>query len=102
MREIDMAIRAIIEFRARPGRREELESLLGSVATKSGPSLPGYLGSTRYEVLEDPDGLVEIVDWETAEARTAAVEAVTASGVYEPLSGLLVAPPTATVIRQLS
>jgi quinol monooxygenase YgiN len=97
-----MAIRVIIEFQARPGRREELRGLLESVDAKSGPSAPGYLGSTRYEVLEDPDALIEIADWETAEARTAAIQAVMATGVYEPLSELLAAPLRATVIRQLS
>jgi quinol monooxygenase YgiN len=97
-----MAIRVIIEFHARPGQREELRSLLESVDAKSGPSAPGYLGSTRYEVLEEPDALIEIADWETAEARTTAVQAVMASGVYGPLSELLAAPLRATVIRQLS
>ncbi|HEX5641491.1 MAG TPA: antibiotic biosynthesis monooxygenase [Thermoleophilia bacterium] len=97
-----MAIRVIIEFHARPGRREELRSLLESVDAKSGPSAPGYLGSTRYAVLEDPDALIEIADWETAEARTTAVQAVMASGVYGPLAELLAAPLKATVVRQLS
>ena len=97
-----MAIRVIIEFHARPGQREALRSLLESVDAKSSPSAPGYLGSTRYEVLEDPDALVEIADWETAEARTTAIQAVMATGVYEPLSELLAAPLRTTVIRQLS
>jgi hypothetical protein len=59
-----VAIKVIVEFKARPGKREELGSLLESVAAKSGPGAPGFLGSTRYEVLVDPDALVEIADWE--------------------------------------
>jgi quinol monooxygenase YgiN len=97
-----VAIKAIIELQARPGKREELRSLLESVAAKAGPSAPGYLGSTRYEVLGDPDALIEITDWETAEARTAAIEAVMASGAYAPLPELLAAPVKATVISKLS
>ena len=97
-----MAIRVIVELQARPGKREELKSLLESVAAKNGPSAPGFLGSTRYEVLEDPDALVEIADWESAEAQTTAMQAVMATGAYEPLSELLAAPFRATVIRQLS
>jgi quinol monooxygenase YgiN len=97
-----MAVRVIVELRARPGRREELRSLLESVAAKSGPGAPGFVGSTRYEVLEDPDALVEIADWESAEARATAMQAVMASGAYEPLSDLLAEPFRATVIRQLS
>ena len=97
-----MAIKVIVELRARPGKRDELRSLLERVAAKSGPGAPGFLGSTRYEVLEDPDALVEIADWESAEAQTTAMQAVMATGAYEPLSELLVAPFRATVIRQLS
>jgi heme-degrading monooxygenase HmoA len=36
-----------------------------------GPNQRGFLGSTRYEVLDDPDTLVEIAEWESAEARSA-------------------------------
>ena len=97
-----MAIKVIVELQARPGKREELRSLLESVAAKNGPSEPGFLGSTRYEVREDPDALVEIADWESAEAQTTAMQAVMATGAYEPLSELLAVPFRATVIRQLS
>jgi quinol monooxygenase YgiN len=97
-----VAIKVIVELQARPGKRDELTSLLASVAAKNGLGAPGYLGSTRYEVLEDPDALVEIADWESAEAQTAATLAVMATGAYEPLSELLAAPFRATVIRQLS
>ncbi|HJW74254.1 MAG TPA: antibiotic biosynthesis monooxygenase [Thermoleophilia bacterium] len=101
-RGIEVAIKVIVELQARPGKREELRSLLESVAAKNGPSAPGFLGSTRYEVLEDPDALVEIADWESAEAQTTAMQAVMATGAYEPLSELLAVPFRATVIRQLS
>jgi quinol monooxygenase YgiN len=100
-RGIEVAIKVIVELQARPGKRDELTSLLESVAAKSGPGAPGFLGSTRYEVLEDPDALVEIADWESAEAQATAMQAVMATGAYEPLSELLAAPFRATVIRQL-
>ena len=45
--------------------------------------------------------MVEIADWESVEARTTAMQAVMASGAYEPLSDLLAVPFRATVIRQL-
>jgi quinol monooxygenase YgiN len=64
-----VAIKVIVELQAKPGRRDELKSLLGSMVAKQGSSQPGFLGSTRYEVLGDPDILVEIADWESAEAR---------------------------------
>ena len=62
-----MAIKVIVELQAKPGKRAELISLLESIVAEQGPNQRGFLGSTRYEVLENPDMLVEIADWELAE-----------------------------------
>jgi quinol monooxygenase YgiN len=96
-----VAIKVIVELQAKPGKRAELKSLLESVAAKYGPGQPGFLGSTRYEVLDNPDILVEIADWESAEVRAVAMQEAMATGAYAPLSELLAAPFRATVIRQL-
>jgi hypothetical protein len=50
------------ELQAKPGKRAELKNLLESVAAKYGPGQTGFLGSTRYEVLDNPDTLLEIAD----------------------------------------
>ena len=76
-------------------------SLLESVAQKNGPRTAGFLGSTRYEVLDNADMVVEIADWESAEVRAAAMQEVMATGAYEPLSEMLAAPFRATAIRQV-
>lgn len=96
-----MAIKVIVELQARPGKRAELKNLLESVAAKYGPGLPGYLGSALYEVLDNPNILVEIADWASAEVRAAAMQQAMASGAYAPLEKLLVAPFRATVISQM-
>ena len=96
-----MTIKMIVELQAKPGKRAELKNLLESVAATLGPGEPGFLGSTRYEVLDNPDSLVEIADWESAEVRAAAMQKAMASGAYAPLGELLAAPVRATVIRQL-
>lgn len=96
-----MAIKVIIEFQAQPGKRADLKNLLESVATKLGPGTPGFLGSTRYEVLDNPDLLVEIADWASAEGRAAAMQEAMASGAYAPLTELVASPFRATVIREL-
>ena len=74
-------------------------------ATDGGNSLStsrrGFLGSTRFEVLDNPDILVEIADWASAEVRAAAMQQAMASGAYGPLRELLAAPFRATVISQL-
>jgi hypothetical protein len=96
-----VAIKVIVELLAKPGKRAELKNLLESVAATLGPSSPGFLGSTRYEVLDNLNILVEIADWESAEVRAAAMQDAMASGAYAPLVELLAAPFRATVIRQL-
>ena len=96
-----MAITVIIELQAKPGGRDELERLLESMVANEGSSQPGFVGSRRYEVLDNPDMLIEVADWESAEARQAHMEEAAASGAYAPLVELLAAPLRATVIRQL-
>src|SRR5574339_1179481 len=99
--ENKMTIKVIVELQAKPGRRAELKNLLESVASKYGPGQPGFLSSTRYEVLDNPNILVEIADWASAEVRAAAMQQAMAEGAYAPLEELLAAPFRATVIRQL-
>ena len=96
-----MTIKVIVELEAKAGKRAELKSLLESVAAKYGPGQPGFLGSTRYEVLDNPNILVEIADWASADVRAAAMQEALTTGAYAPLEELLAAPFRATVIRQL-
>jgi quinol monooxygenase YgiN len=84
--ENEAAIKVIVELQAKPGKRAELKTLLESIVAEHGPGQRGFLGSTRYEVLDNPDILVEIADWESAEARAAHMQEAAASGVYAPLS----------------
>jgi predicted nuclease with RNAse H fold len=49
-------------------------------------------------MLDSPDGLVEIAEWESAEAWAAAVEQATVTGVYAPVIELVAAPFRATRI----
>ena len=97
-----MGIKVIVEFQAKPGARAELKSLLESITKTHGPSAPGFLGSTVYEQLDSPDGLVEIAEWESAEAQAAAVEQAAATSIYAPVVELVAAPFKATRIGRLS
>ena len=97
-----MPVKVIVELQAKPGMRSELESLLESVVAERGPSQPGFLGSKRYEVLDNPDILIEIAEWESPEARAAHMAETAATGAYAPLIELLAAPFRATVVRQLT
>lgn len=97
-----MAIKVVVEFQAKPGARAELKSLLANISATHGSKAVGFLGSTQYEVLDNPDGPVEIAEWESAEAQAAAVEPATVTGVYAPVSELVAAPFRATRIGHRS
>jgi len=96
-----MAIKVIVELQAKPGRRAELTSLIEGIVAEHGPSQLGFLGSTRYEVLDNPDMMIEIAEWESAEARMAHMQESAAAAVYAPVLEMLAVPFRATVIRQL-
>jgi hypothetical protein len=66
--------------------------VLESLIATQGPGQDGFLGSTRYGVPAHPDVLVEIADWESAEARDAHMKEAAATGAYAPLLELLAAP----------
>jgi quinol monooxygenase YgiN len=95
-----MAVKVIVELRAKPGRRDELKRRLETLIAELGPSLTekGSLGSTLYEVRDDPDILVEIADWESAEARDAVLQDPAAAEAMAPGLELLAGPFTATVL----
>jgi quinol monooxygenase YgiN len=94
-----MAVKVIVELKAKPGRRDELRSVIERLASSDPPR--GYRGSTYYESLDDPDLLIDIADWETPEARTVHLEKSMAAGAYAPAIELLAGPFRATVIRKL-
>ena len=96
-----MAIKVIVELQAKPGGRGALKSLMEETVAAEGPGQNGFLRSTRFEVLDNPDLLIEIADWESADARMAHMQESAATGVYKPLMELLASPIKAAVIRQL-
>lgn len=95
------SIKVIVELHAKPGRRAELKNLLESVVAKYGLVQRGFLGSLQYEVIDNPDILVEIADWVSVDVRATAMQQAMKDGAYAPLEELLAAPFRATVIRQL-
>jgi hypothetical protein len=67
-------------------QRDELKRLFDKLMTELGASLEERvsLGSTLHEVLDDPDMLIEIAEWESVEARQAVM--------YDPAAGDALAP----------
>ncbi|TYL50328.1 putative quinol monooxygenase [Agromyces mariniharenae] len=96
-----MAIKVIVELRALPGRRQDVTRVMDDLVAAQGPAQRGFLGSTRYEAIDDPDVLVELADWESAEARIEHMQEAAATGAYAPLMEVLAAPIRVTVVRPL-
>ncbi len=97
-----MTIKVIVELKAHPGQRDELRDVFERMLAVHGSDLPGFLGSSRFEKLDDPDVLVEIAEWESAEAREAHMKNAAASGTYAPLLDMVAEPFRVAVLRALS
>lgn len=96
-----MTIRVIVELRTEPGRREGLKGVLHALLSDLGPALEerGLLGSNFYEVVDDPDALVEIADWESADARDAVMSDPVTAEAMAPVLAMLAGPFSATVLH---
>jgi len=97
-----MVVKVIVEFQAKPGKRAELLRLIDSVMETHAAQMKGFFGSSLFEVPENPDMLVEIADWESAEARMAVMEQAAAADLFAPFMELLAAPFRATVVKPLA
>ena len=95
------AIKVVVEMKARPGERERLKSAFEGMLAEQAPNLHGFLGSARYGVPDDPDILVEIAEWESAEARLAHMKEAAAAGTYAPLMALVAEPIRVRVLHPL-
>lgn len=95
-----MAIKTIIELQAKQEKRDELVRIMDRVILTM-RDVPGFLAIARYEVLEDPDRLVEIAEWESPEARQTWLDRIVESGDLGPLMEVLGAPFKATNVRKI-
>ena len=95
-----MAIKTIIELQAKPGKRDELVKAMDNVLA-SMQEAKGFLGMTRYEVIDNPDSLIEIAEWESPEARQAWLEQSMVTGSLSNLMGTLGVPFKAITVREM-
>ena len=97
-----MTVKAIVELSLQPGRRDEFVKLFEGLMAQhlSTMRAAGWHASTMYGVVDNPDKIVEIAEWESAEARDAVMRSE-AMGAFEPVFDLLAAPFSATLITEL-
>ncbi|MDL1911877.1 antibiotic biosynthesis monooxygenase [Chloroflexi bacterium CFX6] len=95
-----MPIKTIVELAAKPGERSDLLRALDDVLA-SMKNAPGFLGAKRYEIIDDPDSLIEIAEWESPEARQRWLERSMKTGALNRLTLRLGAPFKAITIREI-
>lgn len=98
-----MSIKVIVELKVAPGRRDELKVVMQRLLAELGPTLKekGSLDSSFYEVVDDPDALVEIAEWETSAARDAVMSDPATAEAMAPVIALLAGPFKATVVQPI-
>ena len=95
-----MTIKTIIALQAKDGQRDELVRIMEYVIVTM-REVPGFLGVSRYEVLDNPDGLIEIAEWESPEARQTWLNRSVETGTLDPLMAILGVPFKSTNVRQI-
>ena len=95
-----MAIKTIIELQAKPGERDQLIKAMDKVLA-SMKEARGFIGVSRYEVIDNEDSLIEIAEWESAESRQTWLQQSMVTGALNNLMGLLGVPFKAITVREI-
>ena len=85
-----MAIKNIVEMKAKPGRRDELLSTLQQM-TVSAVDAPCFIAAQHCRNLEDEDTIIGIYDWKSNDERLAWSQSLD-PGTREQLMDVLVTP----------
>jgi quinol monooxygenase YgiN len=96
-----MATTAVIVFRARPGQGDALVSFLRD----NQANLLAHRGFRSIQLLQDeddPDRVIEIEEWDSADDHRAMVVAVGAAGGWEAFDALLEGEPQAHYATQIA
>ena len=66
-----MATKCIVEFKTKPGRRDELLAHDAKQCREMSGTVPGFQGWAFYANNDDPDMLVAIYEWASEQQRLA-------------------------------
>lgn len=95
-----MTIKTIIELQSKPGERDELMKALDDVLA-SMKNARGFLGVKRYEIIDNPDSLIEIAEWNSPQDRQTWLEQSMKTGALNRLTLTLGTPFKAITVREL-
>lgn len=85
-----MAVTAIINLQAQPGKRDTLIEFLKGV--QDGAIAAGCHSIAVHSVIGSDDAVVEVEYWDNKEAHEAFVGAAVEAGAFKPFDDLLAAP----------
>ena len=85
-----MAIKSIVEMKAKPGRRDDLLRTLQQMELSAGDA-PGFIAAQHLRNIEDADTLIGIYDWQSNEERLAWSQSLD-PGTRAQLTELLATP----------
>jgi quinol monooxygenase YgiN len=95
-----MTSKTIIEMEAKNGQRADLLKALAELHEYR-RNAPGFIGFSRYEVIDNPDKIIEITEWVSPAARQAWLEQNMTSGVFQRIIQTLRQPFKAITVRQI-
>jgi quinol monooxygenase YgiN len=95
-----MTLKAIVELKAKPGRRDELLTVVETMYASAGTP-PGYIGTSRHASLQDPDTIIEINTWQSPEQFDAFMRSMDPEAL-NPLMDLLAEPFRRTLAGDFS
>lgn len=95
-----MSINVIIQFSAKPEKRDSFKSLLTSVKTDL-PTVKGCQGVDIYTHDENPDEFTLVESWDSKDSHSRHIEQVVASGGWDLLTEHLAKAPTSGYFRPL-
>ena len=92
-----MAIKSIVEMKAKAGRSDDLVSTLQQMPAGDAP---GFIAAQHYRNIDDEDTVIGIYDWNSNEERLAWSQSVDA-GTREQLRELLAAPMRVVLVEHI-
>jgi heme-degrading monooxygenase HmoA len=93
-----MTVTAIITFTAQSGQREALGAAMHGVAEQL-PGVDGFVGIASYNAVDDPDTIIELVEWDSVAAHGAFREHAKSTGLFDAIAAVTTGPPGAIYIE---
>ena len=93
-----MTVTAIITFTSQPGQREAMAEVMHEISARL-PDIDGFVGIQSFNAVDDPDAIIEFVEWDSVAAHGAFRELAKSSGWFDDLGAVTTGPPAAIYVE---